>query len=69
MVNCLNCLSDCQGDDGGPLMYPFRQRWYIVGTFSWKPSDLCAFPRKPSIFADVRQALPWITFVTGIETL
>ncbi|XP_015790910.1 transmembrane protease serine 9 [Tetranychus urticae] len=59
----------CFGDDGGPLMYPFRQRWYLLGVFSWKPSDVCAFPRKPSIFTDVRHALPWITFVTGAETL
>lgn len=38
----------------------------LLGVKSWGSSFGCSLADKPSVFADVRWALPWITSVTGI---
>lgn len=50
-------------------MFPYRRRWYLIGIFSWSQSGNCAVPNHPSVFADVRKALPWISAITGLVTV
>lgn len=38
----------------------------LLGVKSWGSSFGCSLPDKPSVFADVRWALPWISSLTGI---
>lgn len=70
VTNSMICADNkdmCLGDDGGPLMKYYDGRMYLAGIMSWGPSEGCA-GGKPSVFADVRHALSWITSVTGIRT-
>ena len=69
VTNSMICAFDdnkdmCLGDNGGPLMQYFEDRMYLLGLFSWQSSEGCA-TGKPSVFADVRYALPWIRDVTN----
>jgi secreted trypsin-like serine protease len=72
VTNSMICASAdnkdmCLGDGGEPLMKYYDGRMYLAGIMSWGASEGCTVG-KPSIFADVRHALPWITSVTGIKT-
>jgi secreted trypsin-like serine protease len=72
VTNSMICASAdskdmCLGDGGGPLMKYNDGRMYLAGIMSWGASEGCAVG-KPSVFADVRHALSWITSVTGIKT-
>ena len=55
----------CFGDEGGPLMMGKNDRFVLLGIKSWGSSVGCSLPDKPSVYSDVRYALPWISSVTG----
>lgn len=40
-------------------------KFTLLGVKSWGSSYGCSLPDKPSVFADVRWALPWISSLTG----
>lgn len=62
----LETINVLQGDEGGPLMIYDDGKYTILGVKSWGSSFGCALPDKPSVFADVRWALPWISSLTGV---
>ena len=64
---CIMKQSPCRmGDEGGPLMMDVDGKSILLGVKSWGSSYGCSLPDKPSVFADVRWALPWISSLTGI---
>jgi len=49
-------------------MFPYKSRFYLVGIYSWGGKE-CNENSKPAVFADVRKAVDWISYISGVQTV
>lgn len=52
----------CKGDSGGPLMYEYKQLFYVVGVVSYGKS-FCGLEGAPAVYTNVYEYIPWIESV------
>ncbi|KAG5668800.1 hypothetical protein PVAND_016726 [Polypedilum vanderplanki] len=58
--------SNCDGDEGNPLVCNVTGQFYVVGLYSWSPPEQnCGSRAIPQIYTNVLNFIPWIQSVTS----